>query len=457
MTDEARTPLADDPEFVARLASLEISSDPSAADVQRSTTARTGPHPPAVPLPPIQITPRGVRSIDLFPPKALEPNAPTSPPAGRKSFEPSLRQRPRVTRAPAPAAAPAEASESFYGLTEKPFSLSTDPRFLYHSTAHDRAAQEMLSAIRRRDAVVVITGDPGTGKTMLCRAVMEELDRRTLTAFVADPLLPPDDLLKTVLVDFGVITREQLDAGHLASASRASLMAALRDFLASLTAIEAFAVMFIDDANLLSLDLLEQLRLITDLHEDARLLQIALVGEPPLISHLQRPELRAFSARIGARAAVGPLEREEILGYIRQRLLTAGVRPRVDFDDSALDALFAMSRGVPRTVNRLCDRALTLGAAASAGVIDAALIGRAAEECGVTAPPPVRAGRSVTRTIVAFVVLALLGAGAAAWVFREPLTRLVMAWERAPAPPPRPPIAVSPRATPVPAPAGRQN
>ena len=255
----------------------------------------------------------------------------------------------------------------------------------------------MLSAIRRRDAVVVITGDPGTGKTMLCRAVMEELDRRTLTAFVADPLLPPDDLLKTVLVDFGVITREQLDAGHLASASRASLMAALRDFLASLTAIEAFAVMFIDEANLLSLDLLEQLRLITDLHEDARLLQIALVGEPPLISHLQRPELRAFSARIGARAAVGPLEREEILGYIRQRLLTAGVRPRVDFDDSALDALFAMSRGVPRTVNRLCDRALTLGAAASAGVIDAALIGRAAEECGVTAPPPVRAGRSVTQ------------------------------------------------------------
>jgi type II secretory pathway predicted ATPase ExeA len=136
--------------------------------------------------------------------------------------------------------------ETFYGLTEKPFSPSTDPVFLYHSTAHDRTAQALLTSIGTRPGVVVITGPYGIGKTSLCRAVIEQLDRRTLTSFLVDPFLTVDDLLQTLLIDFGALSRDDLAGGRQPSTGQ--LRDTLHSFLASLASLQAGAVVLVDEA-----------------------------------------------------------------------------------------------------------------------------------------------------------------------------------------------------------------
>src|SRR5204862_5283809 len=142
---------------------------------------------------------------------------------------------------PAPAPQPRGVTyESFYGLDEKPFAAPPDLRFLYHSDAHDRVLQDLLASAGRRDAVAVVTGPAGIGKTMLCRALVDQLDPRTVVSFVSDAApASADDVLKTLLVDFGVISAEETAAGGLASASHDDLAGALRDFLASLAALRA--------------------------------------------------------------------------------------------------------------------------------------------------------------------------------------------------------------------------
>lgn len=431
MQDKARPFIADDPGFVADLGSLDEGLDAATPPARTKKPRPAISAPPAVlespssELPPIQITPVGRPLIDLFPSEALQP--PTSPddaPSAPATRPPTHTAAPRAT---------AQDYERFYGLVENPFTLSTDPKFIFHSAAHDRSAQELLTAIRRRDAIVVITGEPGIGKTTMCRAVMEELDRRTITSFVADPTLSPDDLLKRVLVDFGVITRDDLAAGRLASASRASLMGAAREFLRSLATLQAFAVIIVDEAHTMALELFEQLRLLSDLQDDPRLLQIVFVGEPALSAQLRRAELRTLAARVGARCALGPLEPEEVGGYIAHRLQTAADRPRVTFTAGAAEALFTYSRGTPRIINLVADRALALGCERAVTAVDSSLVEQAAADRFIEAPRPPRwTGRFVAAIVFALLVLA--GAGSAAWVFRAPLARLVARWAYAPAP-----------------------
>ena len=320
--------------------------------------------------------------------------------------------------------------ETFYGLNEPPFSSSSDPKFLYHSTAHDRVAQELLSAIRRRDGIVIVTGEVGMGKTMLCRAVLDQLDRRTLTSFVLDPSASIEEILQTILVDFGVISRADLAGGRLAQASRHDLMNALREFLASLAPLQAFAVVIVDDAHKLAADVLDQIRVLSDADAETRLLQVVLVGQPKLLTMLRRPELRQFAQRASVRCVLEPLDDDEIVGYVLHRLAVAGSNARVEFDDDAVGRLFVLSAGVPRIINQLCDRALTLGYEASASVIDLPLVDRAAEDLDFT-PPESEAARLVRAalTMAALVVLMLVGAGAAAFVFHDRLAQTIVRWE----------------------------
>src|SRR4026207_555159 len=153
--------------------------------------------------------------------------------------------------------------EPFYGLKEKPFSLSADPRFLYRSPAHAPAFEELLTGIRRREGLIVLTGEIGTGKTTLIRSVLQHLDRRTFTAFVPDPFVSREDLLKMLLVDFGVVSLTDLKRGSLAGASRPDLSYPLYEFLDSLVPLQAFAVMIIDEAQNLPLPLLAGVRLLS--------------------------------------------------------------------------------------------------------------------------------------------------------------------------------------------------
>lgn len=480
---EAKRSLADDPSFAASLGDLDrgLESDggnatltPSVraaspsrpphstaaqpAPPRHTSTAPPRPAPPArapfeaAPLPPFVREPGSRRPLlDLFPPVPLAHERPPGPIVGTATG-PSISRSP-AKRSPQPAALDPLTYETFYGLDEKPFSLSTDPKFLYHSASHDQVAQELLTAIRRHDGLVLITGEFGVGKTTLCRAVTEELDRRTLTSVVLEPLTSIDDLLRTVLVDFGVISHDDLARAPQA-ATREALTATLKSFLASLNSLQASAVVIIDEAQQLPVDVLQQMPTIAEAGDKSRTLQVVLVGQPTLTAMLKRSELRLLNEEVAVRSRLGPLAADEIVGYVMLRLGVAGRSPRVDFDDGAMARVHELSGGIPRVVNLLCDRALSRGFEASASVIDAALVDAAAEDLDLG--QNVSEVRGLVRWLLAAVALVALmcaGAGGALWVFRDTVTRTIVQWEGVPVPPSGPLRSLPGPLAPLPAPA----
>lgn len=322
----------------------------------------------------------------------------------------------------------------FYGFHEPPFGPAADPRFFYHSTSHDHVAQDLLTAIRRREGCVLATGEAGVGKTTICRVVADQLDRRTLTSLLVEPCGTIEDVLRTVLVDFGVMARHEAST----PATQEKLTGALASFLASLAPLQASAVVVIDDAHVLPRKVLAELPTLAA----AGRLQVVLVGQPRLTRLLKRPELRALSQQITVRCHVDPLPADEILGYVMHRLATAGSSPRVEFDDAAVARIHELTGGVPRLINLLCDRALTRGCEASASVIDDRLVMLAAETLDLD--PPVANGRAAGRILIASLVLGalmLVGAVGALWVFRASVARAIAQWEQVPAAP----VAPAPR------------
>jgi general secretion pathway protein A len=343
--------------------------------------------------------------------------------------------------APAPPVVESRPYQTFYGLTDPPFSLSTDPKFLYHSTAHDRTAQALLTSIGKREGVVVITGPFGIGKTSLCRAVIEELDRHTLTSFLVDPFLSVDDLLETLLIDFGVLSRDDLARGSHPSTHE--LRVTLQSFLASLASLQASAVVLIDEAQNLPAPVLEELRTLADIGGAQRLLHVVLVGDPDLLLLLKRRDLRPLNEHVAVRSVLGPLAADELLGYVMHRLTVSG-GSRVGFDVAALARIHELSAGVPRAVNLLCDRAMARGYEASAKVIDVALVDAAATDLEMSVPV-VEASPALRLVLagVAFVLLMLVGAAGAMWVFRDDVQRVVAQWSRMPPAPSPPPVRLT--------------
>ncbi|HEV8396909.1 MAG TPA: AAA family ATPase [Vicinamibacterales bacterium] len=268
--------------------------------------------------------------------------------------------------------------EPFYGLSEKPFSLSTDPRFLYKSASHTPVFHDVLAGIRRREGLVVLTGEIGMGKTTLCRSVLAALDRKTFSAFVPDPFVSREDLLKILLVEFGVVSVDDLVRGRLQGASRAELSYPLYEFLRSLEPLDAFAVLLIDEAQNLSASLLEEVRILSDLEGTRKLLQVVLIGQPELSSALQLPHMRQVRQRVTTHCELQPLDRDGVYGYVGHRLMVAGAAAdRLHFTADALDLVYAATDGVPRVINRLCDRTLQRGQAARAATIGPDLVSQA--------------------------------------------------------------------------------
>jgi type II secretory pathway predicted ATPase ExeA/cell division septation protein DedD len=268
--------------------------------------------------------------------------------------------------------------EPFYGLGEKPFSLSTDPRFLFKSASHTPVFLDVLAGIRRREGLVVLTGEIGMGKTTLCRSVLAALDRKTFSAFVPDPFVSREDLLKILLVEFGVVSVDDLVRGRLQGASRAELSYPLYEFLRSLEPLDAFAVLLIDEAQNLSMSLLEEIRILSDLEGTRKLLQVVLIGQPELSAALRQPHMRQVKQRVTTHCELHPLDRDGVYGYVGHRLTVAGASAdRLHFTGEALDLVFEASDGVPRVVNRLCDRTLQRGHQARASVIGPDLVRQA--------------------------------------------------------------------------------
>jgi len=295
---------------------------------------------------------------------------------------------------------------------------------LYHSAEHDRALGELIASITRGETVVVVTGERGAGKTTLCRALVEHLDRRTLLSVVTAPA-SVDALLKRLLVDFGVISNDET-AQRLDSASHEDLSGALRDFLSSLAMLHASALVIVDDAHLINPEVWDELSAVCDMGDGHRL-QMLLVGEPALKRVTGRADVRDMARRVAFRVEVGPLRREEIHGYVPHRLAVAGREAQVRFDDDALRQTFSLTGGVPGAINAICDRAVTLAAHASSSRIDAAIVEEAANDVGVVRT---LGSRWRERMFVAAVLILMLIAGAAGagWVFREPLNRALAHW-----------------------------
>jgi general secretion pathway protein A len=278
--------------------------------------------------------------------------------------------------------------EQYFGFSEKPFSLTPDPKFLYRSESHANAFELLQYALDRREGFVVITGDIGTGKTTLCRALLEKTDEKTFTALLLNPFLSETDLLLSILRELGVVSRADTRWADR-QPSKQDLINTLYDFLLSLAPLNARAVVIIDEAQNLPLAILEQLRILSNLETDKdKLLQIILVGQLNLVSLLRSPDLRQLDQRVSIRYQLVPLTAEEVAGYVAHRLAVAGGTRPVTFSPPALRRIFELTGGIPRLINLLCDRALLGAYSAQTTRIDPAVVVAAAEGLGLTAMRP---------------------------------------------------------------------
>ena len=274
--------------------------------------------------------------------------------------------------------------EDFYGFVQSPFTLAPDPRFLYLSPSHDAALQLLLQAIDRKEGIVVLAGDIGTGKTTVCRSVLERLDMTCFTSLLLNPFLSVEELLREILLDFGVVSREAVRGGRISAATKHDLVSTLHEFLVSLIPIGGSGVLIIDEAQHLSPPVLEELRVLSNLEtNNQKLLQIVLVGQLNLLDELKSPHVKKLDQRISMRAILHPLTRNDIEGYIGHRLSIAHGSSSIVFDSAALDAIYAISKGIPRVINLLCDRSLMIGASFRLRTIPVDVVAEAAAALGL--------------------------------------------------------------------------
>ncbi|MCH8228380.1 MAG: AAA family ATPase, partial [Proteobacteria bacterium] len=240
----------------------------------------------------------------------------------------------------------------FFDLKEAPFSLTPDPAFLYLSVAHRDALAHLLYGVGQGGAggFVQLTGEVGTGKTTLCRCLMEQVPENTQVALILNPLVTAQELLATICEELG------LEMSGIAHSNKA-MVDALNHYLLEQHSQGRRVVVVIDEAQNLSPEALEQVRLLTNLETTKdKLLQMVLLGQPELRQLLQRQNLRQLSQRITARYHLAPLGQEESFAYVRHRMKVAGAS-RNPFSQSALRALYQHSAGVPRLINIIADRA----------------------------------------------------------------------------------------------------
>ncbi len=258
--------------------------------------------------------------------------------------------------------------ETFYGLNQKPFSLTPDPHFFYWSEKHREIMESILYGIDRREGFMVVTGDIGTGKTTLCRALMKRLPPQVRTAVVFNSFVTEAGLLSSILDDFGSTGRAR---------TKKERIDALNRFLIDLLSRNENAVLIIDEAQNLSIPVMEQVRMLSNLEtEKEKMLQIVLVGQRELEKKLQSSRLRQLNQRVAIRCRLLPLTRKETEAYIVRRLNRAGSEAGVPFSKAALDEIYQRSRGIPRLINLLSDRALMAGFVDQARRIDRSQVRR---------------------------------------------------------------------------------
>ena len=244
--------------------------------------------------------------------------------------------------------------ETFFDLARKPFSITSNPSFLFLSKRHQEALAHLTYGIKERVGFIEITGEVGTGKTTICRALLNQLDESTKTAFIFNSNLSESQLMQTIIEDLGIKTAQKNKGG---------LFSELNRFLIEQLSLGNNVVLIIDEAQNLRSKLLEQIRMLSNLEsENEKLLQIVLVGQPELREKLNAPSLRQLRQRIAVRYHIEALNREEVSQYIAHRLNLAGANGRAPvFEEAALEAIYQYTKGIPRLINLVCNNALLTG------------------------------------------------------------------------------------------------
>jgi general secretion pathway protein A len=266
-----------------------------------------------------------------------------------------------------------------FGLVRSPFEMTPDPAFLFLGEVHREGLATLAYGVQARKGFVLLTGEVGTGKTTLLHALLAQLDRETVAAFIFNPRLEPLDFFRMLFDEYGIET-----VCH----TKAEYLLALNRFLIGRLGKNQTTLLIVDEAQNLSADMLEEIRLLSNLETPrSKLIQIMLVGQPELWEMLSRPELRQLRQRIVLRYELRPFSGEETGRYVEERLRLAGYTGKGLFKSAALRAVHEISGGVPRVINILCDGALLLAFARDRDTIGADEVCEVARDLGLLARP----------------------------------------------------------------------
>jgi len=263
----------------------------------------------------------------------------------------------------------------YYGLVRSPFEMTPDPSFLYLGEAHREGLATLVYAVNSGKGFVMLTGEVGTGKTTLLHALLGQLDSNTNSAFIFNPRLDPMGFFRVLF--------EELDIGPPCE-TKAEYLLTLNQYLIDKLAANERVLLIVDEAQNLSAEMLEEIRLLSNLETPtSKLIQIMLVGQPELQELVDRPELRQLRQRIALRHHLRPFDQHEVVEYVQERLAKAGYTGRGLFKKKALKELFEITGGTPRMINNLCDGALLLGYARQESTIGPEHIREVAHDLGL--------------------------------------------------------------------------
>lgn len=297
--------------------------------------------------------------------------------------------------------------QKFYGFREKPFEITPDPKFLYLSENHKEALAHLTYAVKERKGFTVITGEVGTGKTTLVQTLLSKLDGSTRTAYLFNPKLGSTDFLHYICEDLGLRGQKR---------SKGQYLALLHDFLLTCYARNENVVLIIDEAQNLDPNLLEEVRLLTNLETPkSKLLQVILMGQPELDEILSQPQFRQLKQRVSLRYHMHALDKGETKEYIKKRLWIAGNRSNSIFTSKALREIYEYSKGIPRLINIVCDNALLIGYASEHKVIGDGVIREVTQQ--LDGHEKIQKGRRFSLLRVSVFVILCLGVLFFLWKF----------------------------------------
>lgn len=262
--------------------------------------------------------------------------------------------------------------KEYFGLTEAPFSIAPDPRYLYLSDKHREALAHLIYGVGDQGGFVLLTGEVGTGKTTVCRCLLQQIPEKVDIAFIIHPKLSANQLLQSIFTELGLSYQKGM--------TTKDLIDSLNEYLLEAHSLGRNTILIIDEAQNLEVEILEQLRLLTNLEtNEKKLLQLVLIGQPELNDLLDKKELRQLAQRVTARYHLTPLSKPEVTNYIQHRLSVAGCRDEL-FPKSSINRIYQLTKGVPRLINLLCGRTLLGIYATNGSIATRKIINNAAKE-----------------------------------------------------------------------------